>query len=294
MISALFNLYECMLHDNFKEKTKETINKIDIRSQIEGMFLFSSIHSIGATLNESGRTSFSELFHGLLMKEFPNEFYQRFNIPDELRIPPLQRAFISTMPKSGFVFDYRFIPEGKGKWKLWSDGIILAQIPRDIPVDQITIATEETVRIHALLDIMIRNGKAPLIVGATGTGKTTYICDYLSKKIDQNSYTCIHINFTVNTVANQVQNIIMERLDKRRKGVYGPPLGKKCIIFVDDLSMPEDENGTDTKSAIELLRTWIDYQTWYDQKDKIKLIDLQVGLILIYANYYFMKKTTRT
>lgn len=222
------------------------------------------------------REWFNDLFRGLMDREFPPDLITRFNLPEDTTGP--KKPYVLPIPSSGLVFDYNYVKEGKGHWKLWSENLInVPSIPRDMPVNQIIVPTVETIRYMELFKKLVTHQKPVLLVGPTGTGKSVYIMEFLLKINDAKVYKPLFINFSAQTTANQTQDIIMSKLDKRRKGVYGAPPGKFWVIFVDDVSMPlTEEYGA--QPPIELLRQWLDHHQWYDRKEivPIKLVDVQI------------------
>jgi len=118
--------------------------------------------------------------------------------------------------------------------------------------------------------MFISHRKPLLLYGPTGTGKSFYIKNYMMNKLALDHYVPSFVAFTIQTSANFTQEMLLSKLIKRKRGVYGPPLGKVCVIFIDDMNMPAKEK-YGAQPPIELLRQFLDHGHWYNLKDTSKV-----------------------
>lgn len=118
--------------------------------------------------------------------------------------------------------------------------------------------------------MFISHRKPLLLFGPSGTGKSFYIKNYMMNKLSLDEYVPSFVTFTTQTSANFTQEIILSKLIKRKRGVYGPPSGKVCVIFIDDMNMPIKEQ-YGAQPPIELLRQFFDHGYWHDLQDTTKL-----------------------
>ncbi|XP_069036810.1 dynein axonemal heavy chain 3 isoform X1 [Lepisosteus oculatus] len=260
---SLMRLYTCLL-DEIAESGRdgrEPMSSQQITLWLQGLFLFAVVWSIGGTINGESRRKFDAFYRNLIMGM--DDSHPR---PKSVKLTKN-----NVFPERGSVYDYYFHKQASGQWNIWTDSISKEEstIPSGVKVSDLIIPTMETARQSFFLGTYLSHEVPVLFVGPTGTGKSVINNSFLLR-LPKESYTPNGINFSARTSANQTQDIIMAKLDRRRKGVFGPPVGKKCVVYVDDLNMPAKEV-YGAQPPIELLRQWIDHGHWYDKKDTSRL-----------------------
>lgn len=146
-----------------------------------------------------------------------------------------------------------YFDQDEMRWVNWMSTVDKYVVNKEDTYLMLSIPTVDSIRLSQLFRALARNGKHILMVGPTGTGKSLTINQLLKAEFDNEEWAYYALGFSAQTSANQTERIIDGKMEKKRKGVYGPALGKQGVIFVDDLNMPQKEV-YGAQPPIELLR----------------------------------------
>ena len=98
-------------------------------------------------------------------------------------------------------------------------------------------------------------------MGEQGSAKTKLVNCFL-KQYKTEDILVMHSNFSSTTTPQLFQKSVEGNVDRRMGGVFGPPLGKKMLIFVDDISQPEINRWGDQVTN-EFFRSMIEMKGFY-------------------------------
>ncbi|MEE6497717.1 hypothetical protein FKM82_002819 [Ascaphus truei] len=263
---SMMRLYTCLLDEIMSSgegegEGEESMSSQQITLWLQGLFLFALVWTIGGTINSDSRKKFDDFYRNLLM-----------GMDDQHPRPKsVKLTKNNVFPEKGSVYDFYFHKHGSGQWNVWTDYITKEEltISPTAKVSDLIIPTMETARQTFFLKTYLDHSVPLLFVGPTGTGKSAITNSFLIN-LPKDKYVANSMNFSARTSANQTQDIIFSKLDRRRKGLFGSPVGKKAVVFVDDLNMPAKEV-YGAQPPIELLRQWIDHGHWYSRKDTSRL-----------------------
>lgn len=232
-------------------------------AQLESIFVFAMTWSLGGSLPDDARRKLNEFVRALLSGQNP-----QYPKPKVTKF-----AKTSIPPDRGTLHDFLF---RDGQWLSWTDTTTAVEIASDAAPECIIVPTATTALQTFFTKLFLDHNQPVLFVGPTGTGKSAIVNDIILS-LPKEKFVPIFINFSAQTSSTQTQEILLSKLDRRRKGVLGPPMGKQAVVFVDDLNMPmKEEYGA--QPPIEVLRQWQDHSFLYDRKDtsRIDLVDMQL------------------
>uniref|UniRef100_A0A673CHG9 Dynein axonemal heavy chain 10 n=1 Tax=Sphaeramia orbicularis TaxID=375764 RepID=A0A673CHG9_9TELE len=224
-------------------------NESNRANVVECYFLEALYCSLGATLLDKDRLKFDEFIKKL---SFLNTVHDEKSLAGPGEIP----VYLPTL------YDFHF--EGtQEKWIPWSSLVSKYIHNPEMKFADILVPTIDTARTSWILEQKVKIKRPVLLVGESGTSKTATIHNFL-KNLDADTKITLTINFSSRTTSMDLQRNLEANVEKRTKETYGPPMGKRLIVFMDDMNMPKvDSYGT--QQPIALLKLLLDRGGIYDR-----------------------------
>lgn len=202
--------------DEEKEKVEEIVQFT--HEHLQKIYMFALIWSFGALFETNDRVRFDN--------------YIKKTYTEVLDIPK------HATNKTSILFD--FYVKHPGKWELWDDLVTPYQYPDTASPDyaSILVPIVDNVRINYLIHCIAKQGKAVLLLGEQGSAKTVMMKAYM-KSANPEQFMGRSFNFSSATSPYQFQKTIESYVEKRSGMTFGPPGGKKMLVFIDDINLPQ-------------------------------------------------------
>ncbi|KFO71450.1 Dynein heavy chain 10, axonemal, partial [Cuculus canorus] len=216
---------------------------------LECFFLEALYCSLGAALVGTGRMKFDENVKRISCMSIVHD--------DNILAKPGELP--GQLPT---LYDFHFDALGK-KWVPWMKLVPKYTHKPEVKFLDILVPTVDTTRTTWLLEQMVKIKHPVILVGESGTSKTATTQKFLNN-LDKDLNLLLVINFSSRTTSMDIQRNLETNVEKRTKDIYGPSMGKRLIIFMDDLNMPRvDEYGT--QQPIALLKLLLEKGFLYDR-----------------------------
>eukprot|EP00929_Paragymnodinium_shiwhaense_P087548 TRINITY_DN476_c0_g5_i1.p1 TRINITY_DN476_c0_g5~~TRINITY_DN476_c0_g5_i1.p1 ORF type:complete len:2570 (-),score=757.67 TRINITY_DN476_c0_g5_i1:167-7876(-) len=271
LVQSLFRILDCYFCDYRSSEIKPLASFKDpvaaLAPQLTALFFFAAVWSLGGGINAASRPKLSSFLWIALDQGKRSEMEEDLK-KAYLDMPVFQEgAVFEGMTPADSFYDFFYSLEQKA-WIPWMETVPKYDVPRGAKYEEIVVPSLDSVRLVYIFQLLVTHDKHVLCPGPTGTGKTANISMWLQKQAPDN-FVSVFINFSAQTHVNQLQDLIDSKLEKRRRGVYGPPAGKKMVLFIDDLNMPMKEY-YGAQPPIELIRQWHDHRGWFNRKELVK------------------------
>ena len=252
VISPMPNSLARYMLEFFASTLSEAIGNLKerkyLRSWIQAACVQSATWTIGGILIGPDRQLFDSKLRDILMGRSSDD-----PLPGVLN-----NKFDALPPAEGLVYDFVFDFKARGQWKHWNDVVKNVDIP-EVLTPLTIIPTIETARFYHVYNLSMRCAKPMLLLGPPGIGKSVSVW---SKIKSNGENTCYKFNALSTTSTREFNSWLIEKLFKRKKGVYGPQ-SQAGMIFIDDLTSPHPDEFGDVALHEQIIEL-IDSQSWFD------------------------------